>query len=475
MRENHLRYLLLLADLIGMCLSFRVAYVLRYEAGLFPLDPNAPPFGSYAYAQMLACGAWILIFTLYQMGTSTFSRDLSIEISQAIMAAALLGGSLLAGMYLARTYFSRLLLILLFLLIALCLTLTRVLYKALLKQLRKKGIGLRRVVIVGDTELARELATRIRQRHDSLYEVTGFLQPATHRTIPTAAGSLLGNSEKVVSELLDRRVDELVFAIPIRRESSLLDFVAVCQSEGIGIKLIPEFYELHASQVGSASIDGIPIFELREVTPDPVRKLFKLILDYSLAMVLQVVLLPVFLVMGVLLWAIFRGFPVVGEVRIGRAGAPFTMYRFRVSPAQLPGHPHDEDWRVRICDFLYRFSLSELPQLWNVLLGEMSIVGPRPEIPERVRHYSAWHRRRLLLKPGITGLAQVKGMRGPDPSDAHTRFDLEYAATYSPMTDFTLMLATLNTLIRRGKARRRDPKLSGLSSPMDETVRANPN
>jgi lipopolysaccharide/colanic/teichoic acid biosynthesis glycosyltransferase len=148
------------------------------------------------------------------------------------------------------------------------------------------------------------------------------------------------------------------------------------------------------------------------------------------------------------------------------------MYRFNVSAGDEPLLPNSRNWKVRFCRFLHHYSFSELPQLWNVLKGDMGIVGPRPETPERVRHYSAWHMRRLRVKPGITGLAQVRGLRGFDSSDLKTKYDLEYVATFSLLMDLTLMAATINTLLRRRKAAvaNRD---TPYPPPVGETLHAN--
>ena len=132
----------------------------------------------------------------------------------------------------------------------------------------------------------------------------------------------------------------------------------------------------------------------------------------------------------------------------------------------LPQDQKDKaNWGVRFCNFLLRYSLSELPQLWNVLKGDMSLVGPRPERWERVRYYSAWHKRRLQLKPGITGLAQVNGLRDSDSSDKKTKYDLEYAANFSPFLDLALLLATLGTLVRRRKVGLAPPSSGPIISP----------
>jgi lipopolysaccharide/colanic/teichoic acid biosynthesis glycosyltransferase len=156
------------------------------------------------------------------------------------------------------------------------------------------------------------------------------------------------------------------------------------------------------------------------------------------------------------------------EARVGLAGKPFTLYRFDTEPRPVDGAGNGSGWCLRFARFLDRYSLSELPQVWNVIKGDMSFVGPQPESPERVRHYSAWHKRRLQIKPGITGLAQVRGLREKDSSDLKTKFDLEYAANYTPLVDLALVLATLNTLIsRRGTSGSRQAFPAWVSSERD--------
>ena len=129
------------------------------------------------------------------------------------------------------------------------------------------------------------------------------------------------------------------------------------------------------------------------------------------------------------------------EVRCGRNGVPFEIYRFAVEEGDLT-----QTWFMRL---LLQTSLSELPQLWNVLRGDMSMVGPRPESPERLKHYSDWHRQRLTVRPGITGWAQIHGIRDSASSDEKTRFDLHYILTWSPLLDIVVLLQTVCTIANR--------------------------
>lgn len=450
MKKNVASYGLLVADLVAIVGCFRLAYWLRYAVAAIVPTAGDQTFGLYWAVILLAVGIWILLFHILQMDHFYEGFGFTVALPRVAAAVTLLVIGLLAGSFLARIYYSRLVLAILWLLMMFLLLATRTGYRFSLKWLRKYRVGLRRVVVVGDSELGREIADRIKAHHELRYELVGFLYPTASRIVDPKPGEMVGGSEGIVRELLNKRVDELIFAIPIRRDTEILEFIARCQKLGIGIKLIPEYYQLHVSQLSSFSVDGIPILELRETTMEWPYRMVKLVMDYSVALGLLVVLCPLFLVIALLVAVARKGRVIKREVRVGLGGRPFILYRFDVTPGE-PGQPQRSSLPVRLCRFLYRYSLSELPQLWNVIKGNMSLVGPRPETPERVRHYSAWHRRRLNLKPGITGLAQVKGVRGYDSLDEKTKYDLEYAANFSPFLDLSLTLATLGTLLRRRK------------------------
>ena len=473
MKGNFPKYILLLGDLAAIFLAFRVAYFLRFGTGVFTLAPDVPVFFEYRYAIVFTLSAWVLIFFLYGPEHFPTSGDSPFALAQLITSSAFLIAALLAGMYLARVFYSRLLFSFLAGLVVLFMIITRLVYRTLMKWLRRYGIGLRRVVIVGQSELAAELAERGQRHLDLHYKLVGFLNPAPGRAAASGKrhppGFFAGASEMMVRNLANLEVHELIFAIPIRRDSETLDFIAECQKQGISIKSVPEYYELHTSQIESSRIDGIPLFELCETGLRAPHRALKRMMDVILVLLFSPLLLPL---AGALSLILYWGTRCVikREVRIGLDGEPFTLYRFDVSVVEDTAPDTGESFYFRFARLMLRYSGSELPQLWNVLKGEMSLVGPRPESPERVRHYSVWHKRRLQLKPGITGLAQVKGLRGSDSSDLKTKYDLEYAANYSPIIDLALVLATTNTLISRRQSGNGDSS-TALTSEDGQAVR----
>lgn len=458
-KGNLPKYLLLFADLAAIVIAFRVAYFLRYEAViLYPLrNGSIPLFSDYGYAILLSLGTWILIFLVYGVDNFPGIGESALAVSKLVTASVFLITSLIAGMYLVRAYYSRLLLVFLAVLVILFLVATRLVYRAVFRHLRDRGVGLRRVVIVGHSDLAAELGERIARHVDLHYELVGYLSPAIGRVQSEGASigfhgePAMSGSEAMAAELARKNVHELLFAIPIRRETETLEFIAHCQQRGIVIKSVPEYYDLHTSHIVNLTIDGIPILEMKETSLHPSHQFFKRIVDLVLALVTLPVTLPVMALISATLYLgsrrVFRG-----ERRVGFGGKPFILYRFDVKPYEDEQAAAANGWQARFARFLDRYSFSELPQIWNVLKGDMSFVGPQAESPERARHYSAWHRRRLQLKPGITGLAQVQGLRHVDSSDLKTKYDLEYAANYTPLVDLALVLATISTLLSRRKA-----------------------
>jgi lipopolysaccharide/colanic/teichoic acid biosynthesis glycosyltransferase len=206
------------------------------------------------------------------------------------------------------------------------------------------------------------------------------------------------------------------------------------------VSVIPQPYDLYLSTPELVDLDGLPILRLHNVGCDSSGPWWKRALDLSLAAFLLVVSAPVVAVAACIL-RMKKGKAFCCEERCGQGGKPFWMYRFN-SPRREPDLPSVE----RIMQHL---SVTELPQLANVVTGDMSLVGLRPEVPESVRHYTEWHLRRLSVKPGITGLAQVHGLRDQNALEEKTRCDLQYLLHRSLFQDISLLLQTIWTLIRR--------------------------
>ncbi len=207
------------------------------------------------------------------------------------------------------------------------------------------------------------------------------------------------------------------------------------------VYLVPHFYDLYVSKAELAEIDGLPLLSLRERAPSGANLLLKRTTDLILSVGILSLVSPVLWFAALVVYS-KKGKAFRTELRCGKDGMLFPMYRLNVDRHA----PNPERYER----FLVRWSLTELPQLWNVLRGDMSLVGPRPESAERLKYYSDWHRQRLKVRGGVTGLAQVHGLREQHSSEDKARFDLQYILNWSPFLDLSLVLQTVWALLSRG-------------------------
>jgi len=442
MKPQHLNRLILLADLCWVPVALLVADVLRYGFTWSQADRIA--------AQRLLpflLATWILwaIFSSW-MKLDCFSGGWRFPavISHVFLAICGLMGVLLGAGYLAQKFVSRLALGYFGMLLFTGFLAIRYGARSLLRAKYRSG-GVRRVVIVGNGRVARELAIKIERHPEMLCKVVGFLFPADEGAEPcnTPSGAVQNSVPTlgVVGVLQSYRIDELILALAKPAWSEVLNLTSRCRDQGINVSFVPEPYELYLSKLNFLDVDGLPLLQLQDpAVAYAFWELWKRGVDIILGSFLLVLATPILLPAFVALY-FTKGQALREEIRCGRNGTLFSMLRMNVDRPAV---------RARYFErVLERLSLTELPQLWNVLRGEMTLVGPRPESLKRVQCYSEWQRQRLTVKPGITGLAQVHGLREQHSSEEKSRFDLQYLLNPSPLTDISLLLQTIWTLAIR--------------------------
>jgi lipopolysaccharide/colanic/teichoic acid biosynthesis glycosyltransferase len=298
-----------------------------------------------------------------------------------------------------------------------------------------------RVLVIGGGRVAQEVAAKIEQHPETLCKVVGLLFPAND------AGEEMGpqptkqfSTLEIFDFLQKMRVNEIIVALPYAPTTEIRKMIARARDMGISISLVPQSYELYAHRPKLFSLDGLPLLQLQEPGLRPRYVSMKRTLDVVLAAMLGIPAALILLPAAIFLLS-KQGSVLRRETRIGQYGTPFSMWRL-----DLP-HPLLAGSSVEMA--LDRFSITELPQLWNVVLGHMSLVGPRPEPPSSIARYSDWQQRRLRVKPGMTGLAQVNGLREYSSSEEKTRFDLQYVMNPHLLWDISLLLQTVWTLVMR--------------------------
>ena len=435
------RFRILLADLCWAVAALALSYGLRYgndwqSATRLPFQ-DFVPFLLFTLLFWMALSSWVHLDGF--RGGWRFAAILS----QLFPAVAVLMVLLFAGAYLTRWNMSRLVLNVFGILFFAGLLVIRLIARASLASRYRCG-AVRKAVIVGTGPIAIEIGRKIESHPEMLCEVAGFLYPAENAqsfASPSIGAAAINVRSVGIAEMLrSRAIDDLILAVSKQDHPEISDLVTRCLHHGIAVSVVPQPYELYLSRPRLVDLDGLPLLKLEGIPADQRTPIWKQLLDMTVATCLLLIGgLPVLTVAA---WfRIKRGKGFATETRCGQFGKPFKMYRLN-SERDAVG--------MSIPEFLMQqTSFTELPQVLNVLRGEMSLVGPRPEGPEKVRHYSDWHRQRLSVKPGITGLAQVHGLRDQNSSEDKTRYDLQYVLHRSLFLDISLLLQTIWTLTWR--------------------------
>jgi lipopolysaccharide/colanic/teichoic acid biosynthesis glycosyltransferase len=463
MRPEQLHNRILAADLAWIPVALAAEQAL--SSGL---HCSQPLLGASNFLVYVVCTvfAWILLSENMHLDGFRGGWRLSALVSHLVLAAGLLMTLLLAVENVSERYVGRLTLSVfsLFLLLGF-LAIRGIALRRVLRRYRNGDIS--RVVILGSGRLAAELAAKFKHHPELLCKVIGFLCPQAEAPRPTALSASTPpanvSTMEVIGLLRQHKVDELVMShAPASNE--ILNLVALCRQQNIRVSLVPQLYELYLSRPSLLDLGGLPLLQLCDMAVPASARVGKRLLDLGLGFALAVVSLPLVMVCGAIL-RFFTGRAFRWERRIGWRGAQFSMLRLNVDRNPVDCNPADRDSVDRGSGdgssferMLGELSISELPQFWNVLRGEMSLVGPRPEGPDRANRYSAWQQQRLSVKPGMTGLAQVHGLREQHPSEDKTRHDLQYMLHPSLLKDISLVVETIWTLaLRLIRIRQRAP------------------
>jgi len=432
--KRGITYGILFLDLISMIAALGLASYLHPSQTWGMLLSRSMAL-QWLPALAAAWGIWILLYFRMELDGFRGGWHFPTMSSQLSLGVGLWGLLLMVFAFAGHFFYSRLA----------GFVLNRCAMALLLRSSSRRG-ATRRIAILGNGHVAREFARKIERHPELMCEVVGFLFPGDgDRPGPTSGApadeAVSVPTMGVLDVLRSRNVDELLIALPDASAAELKKLVALCREGGISISVVPQWYELYVSRARFVDLDGLPMLSLLEGRTSSVTAVFKRAMDLVLGAAFSVVALPL-LVPAAFALLVSKRRAFASETRCGLDGRPFKLYRLNVDRNRLELlNPFE---RV-----LAQLSLTELPQLFNVLGGSMSLVGPRPESPQRVRHYSDWQRQRLSAKPGLTGLAQVHGLRDQHSSEEKARFDLQYIYHRSIFLDLSLVLQTCWTLAIR--------------------------
>ncbi len=439
-------------DILIFLLSMLTAYGLRF----FVLHGVPSELGLAFYLQMAFFSLPVYLLLYYGFELYDISRYKSIlSETEKIVNINLIGMVFLflSSFFLRVVDISRMVIILFTVINATLSALSRASARTFLRTLRRRGYGLTSLLIVGWNESSSEFYNKLSANIDYGYQVAGCL---SQREFPAEAASsfpkrlgAIGQLEEVLQAC---PVDEVVISLDSNQFNLLGSIIEICDKEGVKSSLLPFYIKYLPAQPYMEELDGIPLINFHRIPLDDLfNRFMKRSFDIAASLILMVLLSPLMASAALAIRLSSPGPVIYRQERVGRNKKNFVMYKFRSMDANAPGEnttwgTKNDSRRTRVGAFLRKFSIDELPQLFNVLKGDMSLVGPRPERPffvEKFRDEVPLYMLKHLVRPGITGWAQVNGWRGDTSIMERVKCDLFYIENWSFFLDIKILILTL--------------------------------
>ncbi len=456
---------LILTDALMAGVAFYGAYWLR---ALIPFPTEAVTLAApreYAPVMLAHVAAILIACTFNRLYVLARSPSRVDEFYQTIVAGT---AGTVAGV--AFSYFlykntplevdyPRAMIIYAWLLTITLITVGRLAHGRLRATLQARGWGRDRVLVVGTGDVARMILHKILGNPGLGYQVVGAVEVESYPTV-TLPVPIVGNARDLARLIEEHQVDEVIIALPEATHQEILTLISECERGKATIKVFPDLFQIMAGPMGIGDLGGLPLLTVRDIALRGWRRAAKRLMDIVGATVGLIFLSPLMLLTAILIKLDSPGPAFYVQERMGLDARPFPMLKFRSmrqdAEARGPGWTRPGDPRVtRIGSILRRLNVDELPQLINVLLGEMSLVGPRPERPVYVAQFRRSIPRymdRHREKAGMTGWAQVNGLRGDTSIAERTKYDLWYIENWSLLLDIKILLRTLVNIFRSPNA-----------------------
>ena len=437
-----------------------LSYWYRYHSHLdrIPVPGNEPPdFNRYLAAIPVVVGVMIATLLLNRGYVQARGRAFLDEAYGLVGGIAMGSVLLLAIMGLYRAFsYSRLMVVYVALAGGVAMLVFRSLMRVALAQLRRRGLGTTRALVVGSGSGAEALIHRLEMFPEYGYELVGVVDEVLPSGTEYNRLPVLGDTSELPHFVMNANVDEVFIALPQVDHSHILRLIGTCDDLDVEFKIVPDLLEVITSGVVADDIDGIPIVGVRRSRLTGLNLWVKRTFDTVVAVVLLVPGLPLMAVLAVAIKLDSNGPVIFTQERVGQHGRVFGIHKFRsmVVDAEADSGPifaaRDDPRATRVGRFMRRTGLDELPQVFNVLKGDMSLVGPRPERPHFVSQFEReipGYDQRHGVPPGITGWAQLNDLRQDTPIEQRTIYDSYYVENWSLAFDIKILLATFTRVL----------------------------
>lgn len=439
------KFILIICDSVSLILAFTSAYLLR----------NFGPFRLYldqiqpleVYLKVLPFALLVLILT--HKYSKLYTKEIRVEFSNEVLSLfrscfvwALI---IMAVSYLTKYDYSRIIVILTFIFLIIYLIIVRAVFRNLEKLYHQKGYGATRIAIIGAGIKGRELARKLKSFERFGYTISGFIDDEAKSK---KESKIIGKLENLHGLVKEREISEMYIVNPSLSHDLILNVISGCFKLDVTFVLTSNIFPLKKPHPDISNLDTLTQLRLKD---NKLYDIVKRVFDLIFGSVLYFVTTPLWLVIGLLIHLDDNGKLLIKQKRVGERGKEFDVLKFRTMKettnryANSPRNTYD--LRItRVGKILRKTSLDELPQLINIMRGEMSIVGPRPEMPQIVANYQDWQKIRLMAKPGLTGLWQILGRKNL-PLQQNLEYDFYYICNRSFIFDLEIIVRTIPAVV----------------------------
>lgn len=453
--EQFSKQVLLLFFFLAPVLGYSLAWWVRFCSGVFVVT-DFQHFREYSIPIAIVSIFWLLVFWAKEIHKPDINITLYRETSRILFASMLASIPPMALAFTYRGYFySRLVMLLGIIFTGIISLFFKEIFKFILRKLVIKKIGVARKLIIGTGESARDVISAIRKSSFATAGLVGAIEVPNEKNIIDIP--IIGKLEDLRNILINNRFDELILACESPNEEMILSIIYECRKEQIVFEIAPAFWHLLRGKIIVEELGNARVLAFHDIALKEWQRVVKRLVDFIIGSLLLIILSPLFILIGIAIKINSNGPIFHIQERIGRNGRKFKMYKFRsmyadaekrlaelISKSDVNGpiFKMKHDPRItKVGRLLRRFSIDELPQLINVVKGEMSLVGPRPPLEREVIQYEKWQLRRVDVTPGMTGLWQVSG-RSDLSFEKMVELDIYYIEHWSLWFDIKILLKT---------------------------------
>lgn len=457
--QQHFNRLQVVMDAVVVIVSYAFAWWLKFSSGFVDKEIGVLSFEFYMRALILIVPLYILLYYAFNLYTPKRVQGRRLEFSNIVLANTVGLLILMAGFFLALSYseqlknFSRSMFIYFFMINIVLEEIERLMIRAFLRSIRKNGYNQKHILLVGYSKAAEQYIDRIKQNPQWGYNIRGILDDNIARGTMYKGVKVIGSVGNLSYILPENKLDEIAITLGLEEYYKLEKIVAECEKSGVHTKFIPDYGNIIPTRPYTEDLLGLPVINIRYVPlSNTFNALIKRLTDIIGSIVCIIIFSPIMLTSAVLVKMTSKGPLIFKQERVGLHNKPFQMYKFRTMYVQTEeeekkGWTQKNDPRVTsVGRFLRKTSLDEFPQLFNVLKGDMSLVGPRPERPQYVEKFREEIPRYMIkhqVRPGMTGWAQVNGYRGDTSIRKRIEHDLYYIENWTLGLDIKILFLTV--------------------------------